>query len=374
MTTGVVRLEWRSAAVLAATTVVGIGAFVWPLLVRVDGRGANLAHSVDAPWLMVALVPLLVAVVVTEMTAGRLDAKSVALLGVLAAVGTAMRLPTGGIAGLELVFFVFLPAGRVFGRAFGFVLGALTIFASALVIGGIGPWLPFQMLAAGWVGFGAGCLPRARGRAELVLLGAYGVMAGLAYGIALDLWFWPFTSGSDSGVSFVAGAPLSENLRRFWGFHLATALGFDLMRGLSTALLVAVLGRPVLAALRRARRRAAFDAPADFASSAEGAAGQAGPVGDHAVDPPRPEREESIGVVDGPHVDGQAGSPAPLDHRLADHRIPWVDGRMAAVGAAGDGIDGLVGGEHEPTGGNLGVQLPDPVDDPHIERRHDDPG
>jgi len=283
---GVVRLERRGSAILAATSLVGVAAFLWPLLARVDGRGANLAHSTDAPWLMVIIVPLLVAVLVTEITAGRLDAKAVALLGVLAAVGTALRLPTGGIAGLELVFFVFLPAGRVFGRVFGFILGALTIFASALVIGGIGPWLPFQMLAAGWVGFGAGCLPPARGRAELVLLGAYGVAAGLAYGIALDLWFWPFTSGTETSVSFVPGAPLAENLRRFWGFHLATALGFDLMRGVSTAILVAVLGRPVLAALRRTRRRAAFDDIATFESSTEGLASEPGAVRHHPIDTP----------------------------------------------------------------------------------------
>lgn len=289
---GVVGLERRGSAILAATTLVGIAAFLWPLLRRVEGRGANLAHSTDAPWLMVIIVPLLVAVLVTEITAGRLDAKAVALLGVLAAVGTALRLPTGGIAGLELVFFVFLPAGRVFGRGFGFILGALTIFASALVIGGIGPWLPFQMLAAGWVGFGAGCLPPARGRVELVVLGAYGVAAGLAYGLALDLWFWPFTSGTETSVSFVPGAPLAENLRRFWGFHLATALGFDLMRGVSTAVLVAVLGRPVLAALRRTRRRAAFDDVAAFEdvaafdSSTEGLTGEPGAIRDHTVDTP----------------------------------------------------------------------------------------
>ena len=50
--------------------------------------------------------------------------------------------------------------GRVFGRGFGFVLGAVTLFVGALLTGGVGPWLPFQMLGAAWVGFFAGCLPR----------------------------------------------------------------------------------------------------------------------------------------------------------------------------------------------------------------------
>jgi len=248
-----------SAVTLAVTTFVGIGAFVWPLLARPGQVGSTAAHQTDAPWLLVVLLPLLVVTILGEMTAGRLDAKAVALLGVLAAVGTALRIPTGGVAGLELVFFVFLPGGRVFGRGFGFVLGATTIFASALVVGGIGPWLPFQMFGAGWVGFGAGCLPKARGWRELVMLGSYGVVAGLAYGVALDLWFWPFTS-VDTTFAFVPGEPLSENLSRFWAFHLSTALGFDLMRGVSMVMLMAILGRPTLAALRRASRRGRFDA------------------------------------------------------------------------------------------------------------------
>ena len=254
----IVRLRPLSSIALIVTTLVGIGAFVWTLLARPDQVGSASAHQTDAPWLLIVLLPLLVVTILGEMTAGRLDAKAVALLGVLAAVGTALRLPTGGVAGLELVFFVFLPGGRVFGRGFGFVLGATTIFASALVVGGIGPWLPFQMFAAGWVGFGAGCLPRATGRRELALLGAYGVAAGLLYGVALDLWFWPFSSAGTT-MSFVAGDGLVDNLRRFWAFHLSTALGFDLMRGLSMVMLMSILGRPTLAALRRASRRAHFD-------------------------------------------------------------------------------------------------------------------
>jgi energy-coupling factor transport system substrate-specific component len=156
-----------------------------------------------------------------------------------------------------------IPGGRVFGRGFGFVQGALTLFASALLTGGVGPWLPFEMLCAAWVGFFAGCLPPARGRREIYLLAAYGAVAGLAYGLAMDMWFWPFaTSGTE--LHFVAGASVAENLRRFWAFHLGSALGFDIPRAVGNALLILVAGRPVLAALRRAARRAAMGAPVRF--------------------------------------------------------------------------------------------------------------
>jgi energy-coupling factor transport system substrate-specific component len=122
------------------------------------------------------------------------------------------------------------------------------------------------MLCAAWVGFFAGCLPRAQGRAELALLAGYGAIAGLAYGLVMDMWFWPFgTSGTQ--LHFVAGAPITENLRRFWAFHLASALGFDIPRAAANALLVLLVGTPVLAALRRAARRAAFGAPIQFEPS-----------------------------------------------------------------------------------------------------------
>lgn len=258
-----VPLPRRAAVVLAAASLLGVVAFCWPLLVHPAGS-AELAHSGDATVVFVGLVPLLLAVVLAEVGEGSLDAKAVAVLGVLAACGAALRLPATGVAGFEPIFFLFLPAGRVFGRGFGFVLGALTLFVSALLTGGVGPWLPFQMLGAAWVGFGAGCLPAARGRAEVMLLAAYGVVASLAYGALMNLWFWPFALGGDPALGFVPGDPLVENLRRFWAFHLATSLGWDLPRAATNAVLVVAAGPAVLAALRRAARRAAFDTPVDL--------------------------------------------------------------------------------------------------------------
>ena len=210
------------------------------------------------------MLPLLMAVVLAELAEGGIDAKTVAMLGVLAAVGAALRPLGTGVAGLEPVFFLLILAGRAFGPAFGFVLGATTLFASALVTAGVGPWLPFQMFGAAWVGAGAGMLPRCRGRRELAVLAVYGAIAGLFYGLALNLSFWPFTLGGETAISFVAGDPIADNLRRFVVFTGVTSLGFDIPRALLTATLVIVTGTPILRALRRAGRRAAFDAPIDF--------------------------------------------------------------------------------------------------------------
>ncbi|MHB8274049.1 MAG: ECF transporter S component [Dermatophilaceae bacterium] len=259
----VLAVRWRAAATLAATSLVGLVAFLWPFLAQ---PGSGLAHSADAPWLFVLLIALLAALVVAELSDGGLDAKTVAVLGVLAAAGGALRVLGAGTAGLEPMFFLLVISGRVLGRGVGFVLGALAVLVGAFLTGGVGPWAPFQMIAAGWVGFGAGALPRASGRTERVMLAGYGLVVGLLYGLLMNLWFWPFLgSGAPDGMGFVPGDPVTATLSHYATFYLATSLGWDLPRGVLTAVLVMVAGRPVLASLRRGTRRAAFGATGQFA-------------------------------------------------------------------------------------------------------------
>lgn len=266
------RFRRRTALLLVATSAFGVVSFAWPLVVSASAS-ANAAHSGDAPWILLALLPLLLAILVGEMADGALDAKAIAMLGVLAACGSALRLASPGVAGFEPTFFLLIPAGRVLGRGFGFVLGAVTLFASALLTGGVGPWLPFQMFGAAWMGFGAGSLPPCRGRREIGLLVAYTAVAALAYGALLNMWFWPLELGGRTQISYVPSAGLLTNLHHFLIFDATTSLGFDIPRAVVNGLLVAVLGPAVLATLRRAARRAAFDAPITFGPASE-ASGQ----------------------------------------------------------------------------------------------------
>jgi energy-coupling factor transport system substrate-specific component len=256
-----IRLRPRATLALLLASTVGLAAFAWPLFAD---PGTGIAHLREAPLLFTLLLPLVLAIVLAEIADGGIDAKAVAMLGVLTAVGAALRPLGTGIAGFEPVFFLLVLAGRVFGPGFGFVLGSTTLFASALMTGGVGPWLPFQMLGAAWVGAGAGLLPPLRGRPELALLAGYGMLAGLLYGLALNLSFWPFALPETTAISFVAGDPVLDNLRRFVAFSLLTSMGFDVPRAFVTAGLVLLTGRPLLRALRRAARKAAFDVPVGF--------------------------------------------------------------------------------------------------------------
>lgn len=253
----------RTGVALALTSVIGLFAFLWPLII---GGGSILAHNAAAP---VVLAGVLLAVVLISLVAlgdGGIDAKTVTMLGLLAAIGAVLRPLSAGSAGVEFVFLFIILGGRVFGAGFGFALGSITLFASALLTGGFGPWLPFQMIAASWMGMGAGLLPRRMcGTRELVVLSLFAAASGFMFGQLMNLSFWPFTLGPGTGLSFVPGASLLENLHRFALYSLATSLGWDLMRAAVLALGVALLGRPVLSALRRTARIASF-------ASEEGAA------------------------------------------------------------------------------------------------------
>ncbi|MEV7283700.1 ECF transporter S component [Streptomyces sp. NPDC093252] len=260
-----VRLGPRSILALLLVSAVGVGALGWPFLAPPESSVA--AHSQDAPWLFAGLLVLLVAVVGATISESGLGPKAVAMVGVLAATGAALRPIGAGTAGIEPMFFLMVLSGRVLGPGFGFVLGSLTMFASALLTGGVGPWLPFQMLSMGWFAMGAGLLPgpdRLRGRGELLLLSSYGFLGAFAYGTAMNLAGWPFMAENSTAIAFDADAPVAVNLARFVAYCLATSLGWDLGRAVVTVALTWLVGPAVLKALRRATRRAAFETPVTF--------------------------------------------------------------------------------------------------------------
>jgi energy-coupling factor transport system substrate-specific component len=157
-----------------------------------------------------------------------------------------------------------LAGGFVMGPSFGFAMGALTLLVSAALTAGFGPWLPYQMLAAGWVGMGAGLLGGlTHGRSSRLRLGSlagYAVIAGFGYGLLLDLWEWPLLLGAGtSPISWAAGLAPSDLARRFGAFYLATSLVYDSFRAGGNLLLVLVAGAPVVAALQRFRLRFLVD-------------------------------------------------------------------------------------------------------------------
>lgn len=188
------------------------------------------------------------------------DARRVALLGVLAALNTVVRLLGAGVAGMETAFALIILAGYVFGSSFGFLLGLISILSSALISGGVGPWLPFQIIAAALVGAGAGIIPKPKSpKLRLIWLSGFAVFASFFYGIFLTAFTWPLFVGPNTSLSFVEGGSLAENVSRFIQFELVSGgVLWDAGRAVTTVTLILLTGKALMATLERAATRANF--------------------------------------------------------------------------------------------------------------------
>jgi len=241
-------------AVLFGVTAAGLALFVAPLF-----AGSRFPQPVLLFSALVA-VSALVALAVALQT-HRLSTRLLAILAALVAIDATLRLVIViGLLGFSPIFFLIIAGGFVMGPSFGFAGGALTLLLSAVLTAGLGPWLPYQMLAAGWVGMGAGYLGRISGHRTspriIAALSLYGCAAGFAYGILLDLWEWPLLiAAGSSPISWASGIGPGPLLHRFGGFYLATSLVYDSFRAIGNLLLVAVLAPAVIGALERFRRR-----------------------------------------------------------------------------------------------------------------------
>jgi ABC-type multidrug transport system ATPase subunit len=244
------RMRGLPLLALLAANVAALAAFCWPLVATALPAQAQAAVPVVA----IALLPLAALVVLGLLDGTVRSAHTLALLGTLAAIGAAIRIVGTGVGGVEAVFILLILAGRAFGARFGLLLGMLTIALSSVMWGGIGPWTPFQMFACGWVGAWAGLLPRLRGWAEIGMLCLYGIVASYAFGLVMNLWFWPFAVGAGTGISYEPGAALPTNLASFLVYSLVTSTAtWDTLRAITTVVGVLVVGRAILSALRRAK-------------------------------------------------------------------------------------------------------------------------
>jgi len=238
------------AGALVAANLAAAAAFLWPLVASAVPAQAHAA----VPFIALALAPLAVLLVFATLDGTVRSAHTLALLAVLAAIGAAIRIASTGVGGVEALFVLLILAGRAYGARFGLLLGASALALSAVVWGGVGPWLPFQMFACGWIGAGAGLLPRLRGWAEVAMLCVYGVVASYLFGLIMNMWFWPFAVGAGTSISYVPGGSVGENLANFLVYSLLTStLSWDTLRAVTTVVGLVLVGRAILGSLRRAK-------------------------------------------------------------------------------------------------------------------------
>jgi energy-coupling factor transport system substrate-specific component len=236
---------------VGAISVAGLALFLWPFV------AANPPPAATSVALSLGVVAVLIFV---EASTRRLDARRFALLAAIAAIDAALRLVlVTGLGGFSPIFFLVLAAGYVYGPSYGFLAGSVALLASAVATGGIGPWLPYEMMGCGFVGLIAGVAGLRRSGPvtwrDIAVLATIGAVTGFAYGALLDVWDWTTFYRGTPGFGWQPGLSLGAALARFGRFYLATSMVYDSFRAVGNALAVIVLGTPVLTGLVRMRSR-----------------------------------------------------------------------------------------------------------------------
>ena len=252
---------------IALISVAGLALFLWPFL--------GLGLTPEAPALAVTLASV-AALALMELGARRLDSGRLALLAALAAIDAALRLAlVNGVAGFSPIFFLVLAAGYEFGPSYGFLVGSFSLLVSAVVTGGVGPWLPYETFAVGWVGLSAGAagaaIRRVRPtrpswrptRLDLGVLFALAIATGFAYGALTDVYGWVAFYRGVENVGWIPGLSPGETLAQFGRYYVLTSVAWDAFRAGGDALAVLAFGAPVLMALGRLRARLGYEIVAE---------------------------------------------------------------------------------------------------------------
>ncbi len=239
---------------MAVASIIGLAAFFYPFFLPPVSlqAAAGFERSGEASFLFLVLMPVLF-VVIFGGVLGRGGTKEIALLGALTAINVTLRfipLPMGGSA----IFFLLILSGYAWGAPFGFLLGSLTILVSSFWAGGLGPWVPYQMIATAWVGMTGGWLrilldvmPGSRtGKVRVAAIAVFGFAWGYVFGAIMNLWFWPYLGGSAAGLAGVA---------KYGAFYLATSAFWDTGRAIVNFMLLLLLSGPVLGVFERFKKR-----------------------------------------------------------------------------------------------------------------------
>lgn len=169
----------------------------------------------------------------------RPQARELVLLAVMCALAVASR-AVMPLPNFKPIFGVIMIAGMAFGAQAGFLVGAVSAFASNFILGGQGPWTPWQMMAYGVAGLLAGAAT-ARGLPKKPwILAVFGFTAMVAVvGVLLDCStiFTTLTTIKWSSVLLV----------------LTIGLRTNLSHGIATAVTLLVFSKPLMEKLDRVK-------------------------------------------------------------------------------------------------------------------------
>ena len=191
------------------------------------------------------------------MSAGRPDARIVALVGTLAAFAALGRIAFAAVPNVKPTTDIVLIAGYALGGGPGFAVGALAGLSSNFFFGQ-GPWTPWQMAAWGAAGHargGAGCLGRAR-----LAAGGRGARSGGSAPAPFGRWPLAIVCGV-TGFAFTAvqdvgdWVTFSDHSAAQLGVYIGQGLGFDAIHAAGCVGFALAFGPALIRSVQRFARR-----------------------------------------------------------------------------------------------------------------------
>lgn len=214
----------------------GIPLVLMPLLVVLGGWW--LGDRFYA-WGILGMALLTQALFLTGFERKTTGARRLVIAAVMTALSVLGRIVFAPIPGFKPITAIVVITAIWLGGETGFLVGSLSALISNF-FSGQGPWTPFQMFAWGMLGLVAGLFSE-KLRKSRAALAAYGVFAGVAYSLFMDVWTVLWYNGTLNGEMYLAA--------------VVTALPYMASYAVSNAVFLLLLGKPFGEKLARIRMK-----------------------------------------------------------------------------------------------------------------------
>jgi len=216
-----------------------LGALIMTFIVVSMALWAPSLLSTYAAFISFVMLLFIIGVIFARFEEAEISSKEVALIGILAAITAASRIPFAALPNIKPCTFLIIVTGLVFGPLAGAMVGAITAAVSNMFFGQ-GPWTAWEMVAWGMVGLASGYIGSKMKEITVKDIIILGIVLGMAYNTLMDFSSWITFYRSDPNLfipTFVAGLP-------FGALHVFGNVVFAML-----------LGKPVLALFQRFKRR-----------------------------------------------------------------------------------------------------------------------
>lgn len=171
----------------------------------------------------------------------------IAAISVFSAFFRVIPLPMG----ITMAFLLPIASGVVFGPTFGFIIGQLSMLVGGVFMGAFGPWMPYQAILMGIVGYYAGFLFHRIGTKYLgIPVVLYAFFVSFIYGYWMSITYWPIAvKGMTVPVTWMG------KLETYNGLYAITSMVWDASRAVGNIAVFAIFFVPTYELLLRAKNR-----------------------------------------------------------------------------------------------------------------------